>query len=328
MAAGAPIMAAANAATSGAVAPAQQFATALDGLYNSVANGKTPLGTLQLQLVALAAKAGEQGAAGELDALISGTESTSQALENLAAMAGGANPEIAALVANYRAAGGAAAASESDTAKFALDLLNIRKNAEDAATAVAAATAAQTATGGKTGASPIDAQITSFDALKPKIDAASESLKNYQIVVQALDPSKIAEQTSAIDTDREAVDKLSEGLHNLADFLDDHEFHVQVKVDDIPDWATPGSPTPFEMGLRGIKRAADRLKPISLMSSDQPLLTPASRSAAFSGGGGGGINVAEITINGTTDPAATARAVRNELVKLGRRNGGGGKVLS
>src|SRR4029077_20844843 len=106
-------------------------------------------------------------------------------------------------VTNYRAVGGAAHASEKDTAAFALTLLNIKKNAEaagsaTAATATAIATTATSwaksfgtpaagagAAGGKSAAAPIEAQAAAFDALKPKIDANTESLKQYETLVSA-----------------------------------------------------------------------------------------------------------------------------------------------
>lgn len=58
----------------------------------------------------------------------------------------------------------------------------------------------------------------------------------------------------------------------------------------IPDWLTPGSPTPFELGIRGIASAIDQLPPINL--SPQATLAGAGAGAAggtitinFNGGG-------------------------------------------
>lgn len=85
----------------------------------------------------------------------------------------------------------------------------------------------------------------------------------------------------------------------------------------IPDWLTPGSPTPFEMGLRGIAGAIDNLPELTIGAN----VAGASPLAAAAAGAGGGNSFGDIniTIPGAGDPGATAQAVRRELEALFNR---------
>lgn len=260
-----------------------------------------------------------------------GAMDANAAMDELIASSAGLGPEFQA-VADYEKTAGSSSNEAALRWFQAAEKYAAAKDALGAAPAVPPVPAATV--------NSVDAVAGNWGTVKTQVDVATESVKNYQIVVQGLDPSKINEQTTAVDADTAAVGQLSDGLHNLADFLDGHEFHVKVKVDDIPSWATPGSPTPFEMGLRGIGRAMDLLHekrlgiragvaPVPFLPSGPSLLSPASRAAAFSSAGGGGgapspIHIENINISGvrTEDPAELARKVRDELIKTGTRNGG------
>lgn len=74
---------------------------------------------------------------------------------------------------------------------------------------------------------------------------------------------------SAFDFVKGIIDKVSDGL----DWIGDH----------LPDWLTPGSPTPFEIGLLGIANAMNKINRIGLPSVTTSMATPAV--AGISGGG-------------------------------------------
>lgn len=103
----------------------------------------------------------------------------------------------------------------------------------------------------------------------------------------------------------EIVGRLIEKIRNMASELADLV---------IPDWLTPGSPTPFEMGLRGIASAIDGMP-------DFPGLTTAAGgggAGAPAGGGSGPATVGNISIviNGAGDPAAVGQEVQRQLASL------------
>jgi hypothetical protein len=78
----------------------------------------------------------------------------------------------------------------------------------------------------------------------------------------------------------------------------------------IPDWLMPGSPTPFELGLRGIASAIDNLP-------DFPRLTaPASGGNGAAMSGGGPVGNISIVINGAGDPVAVGQEVQRVLAGL------------
>lgn len=52
-----------------------------------------------------------------------------------------------------------------------------------------------------------------------------------------------------------AINGIINAATTLFDFLRDHVFSFHIELPQLPDWATPGSPTPFEIGLRGISDA-------------------------------------------------------------------------
>ncbi len=77
---------------------------------------------------------------------------------------------------------------------------------------------------------------------------------------------------------------------------------------DLPEWMTPGSPTPWEIGLRGIGKEMNKLNKTSLPGLESNLDMQGAPVAAM-GGGGGGNNI-NIVIN--ADAGTDIRAIRKQ----------------
>jgi phage-related minor tail protein len=86
------------------------------------------------------------------------------------------------------------------------------------------------------------------------------------------------------------IDRFREGMEGIREVIQ----WVKDKIDalggalgglEIPDWLTPGSPTPFEMGLRGI---GDALRQLPDMNEPFGLNVTSSPPLAASGAAGGG----------------------------------------
>jgi hypothetical protein len=158
--------------------------------------------------------------------------------------------------------------------------------------------------------------------------------------------SKVNELTQALDGGSAAFGKIGEAAgqasgiikeflgatQSLADFLDLHTFHVKVEIDPIPSEFMPGSPTPFEEGLRGIADAAGHLNRVSFRHLQNPepreLAMPSPKAAMRSVEEGGGrtsvIENTPITIQlqsfmGTREELI--EAVHTGLLAKKRRNG-------
>lgn len=80
---------------------------------------------------------------------------------------------------------------------------------------------------------------------------------------------------SAIDF----VNLLKGAAESLYNWLKDHEFKFRIDLPKLPDWAIPGSPTPFEMGLRGIASAMDDLNKVSMPRMQQAFSEPVAATA-------------------------------------------------
>lgn len=76
-------------------------------------------------------------------------------------------------------------------------------------------------------------------------------------------------------------------LQNLAD---------QIGKLSLPDWMTPGSPTPWELGLRGINAALAELNRVGLNSLAGTLGGMGSPAMAMAGGGGGVAGPISVTV--------------------------------
>jgi len=102
----------------------------------------------------------------------------------------------------------------------------------------------------------------------------------------------------AIEKAKTFVGGLIGSFQGLWDWLNSHVFNFNIKLPNLPSWAIPGSPTPFEMGLRGIndalKLVASQGMPDMNMGINGGMgLNPAMAAVPSGGGSGSGI-----TING------------------------------
>lgn len=95
----------------------------------------------------------------------------------------------------------------------------------------------------------------------------------------------------------------------------------------LPAWMTPGSPTPWEIGLLGVNDALKKVSNIGLPQLNASMTginTPALASGAI-GGGGQSISIGNIYVDaqGAKDPAAVGLAVGDEILRKIRSMGGG-----
>ncbi len=80
----------------------------------------------------------------------------------------------------------------------------------------------------------------------------------------------------------------------------------------LPDWLTPGSPTPFELGLRGIAKSLKQIDQIGMPSFMlQPAMTSVTNVTNVPAAGRRGD--VYITVDGSRDPQATAREIMRQL---------------
>mgnify|MGYP006921320039 CR=1 FL=1 len=114
-----------------------------------------------------------------------------------------------------------------------------------------------------------------------------------------------------------AFDWVSTAIQNVTKWLG--TLIDALKNIKLPDWMTPGSPTPWETGLVGIANAMDKLSTASLPRLEMGLDmgTPAGVNAA-GGGMGGGATFGDVTINvnGASNPKETAQEVARVLGKM------------
>lgn len=98
------------------------------------------------------------------------------------------------------------------------------------------------------------------------------------------------------------------------------EFHRSITSITLPDWLTPGSPTPFEMGLRGI---ADAMNAIPTNPLQIGVGVGGAAPAAVAGAAGG--IVVNLTVNGPFGagytPEGAGRAAGDAFVKAARAQG-------
>lgn len=183
------------------------------------------------------------------------------------------------------------------------------------------------AAGGKAGPSPIDVQANSFDALKPKIDAATESIRNYQTVVQGFDTKALTQQSDAWDAITKAIGQASDGVKQFSDYLD-HDFKLKVDTSDVPDWLIPHSPPPLVKGLHQVADAFEHVNKMatpSVRSLDMPSL---ARASAGRSSGGNTIVVNGLTVTSqATTTRDMAEDIRAHLIQIGRDNGGPDRIF-
>lgn len=84
-----------------------------------------------------------------------------------------------------------------------------------------------------------------------------------------------------------AFEGISGAVERLVSWLGD--FAERIRNLELPDWLTPGSPTPFETGLRGIADAMNELTRIELPRFGYGLQAGGLGAPAGGGGGAGGV---------------------------------------
>lgn len=121
------------------------------------------------------------------------------------------------------------------------------------------------------------------ETLKPALEAVWKFIRdNLGPILEWFRDEVVKRLTDALDGLKGALTWVKDRLNELKDAL------KNVK---LPDWLTPGSPTPFEMGLRGIADAMAELNRVEL-----PRL---QTNLAMAGAAGGGLASAASVVNHT-----------------------------
>lgn len=85
-----------------------------------------------------------------------------------------------------------------------------------------------------------------------------------------------------LDPVKDAFEHIDDTLRDITMRLNNFANDLESLDEALPDWLTPGSPTPFELGLEGISRAMDQLSNANL-----PNLGSAFDGLSLAGAGGG-----------------------------------------
>jgi hypothetical protein len=119
-----------------------------------------------------------------------------------------------------------------------------------------------------------------------------------------------------------AFEGISGAIETVVGWLGD--LAERIRNIELPDWLTPGSPTPFEIGLRGIGEAMRELSRVRVPSLSAELRQMYEVEAVGQpemiavGAGGGGVSwQGNIIIDGARDPQATADATIRALEDRG-----------
>ena len=130
------------------------------------------------------------------------------------------------------------------------------------------------------GAGEVDWLKITIDVLKGTISAVALVLSGFAVTL-----GHIADAVGAVG---DAIDWVVGKWHDM-------ERAARDAINAIPNWLQPGSPTPFELGLRGIGSAMDDL--------DFGKMAPAPGGPAMAGVGAGGAG--GITVNLTYSPVVS-----------------------
>lgn len=107
------------------------------------------------------------------------------------------------------------------------------------------------------------------------------------------------------------LDRIKIGIQSVTEWF--KGLTDTIREMNLPGWMTPGSPTPLELGLRGIGDELQRVD--GLMGGLNATMTMQAIPTAM--GGGGGMWTGNIIIDGARDPQATANAVIRALQDRG-----------
>lgn len=168
-------------------------------------------------------------------------------------------------------------------------------------------------------------------AIDEKINAAKTAFENaVKAIKTAVEDNVTAAATAfsnAIDSIKKAaepagnyINSLLDSFKNFYNWLNTHVFSFKIELPDLPDWAIPGSPTPFEIGLRGIDKALREVVPeavnfahsIEMIPTDNPITPPSSASQIAQQSVYNNSSSNSITINAQY-PMQSARSVSDDL---------------
>jgi TP901 family phage tail tape measure protein len=95
----------------------------------------------------------------------------------------------------------------------------------------------------------------------------------------------------------------------------------------LPDWMTPGSPTPWEIGLLGVNDALRQVSNIGLprLNASMVGMGAPALASGMTNGSGQAISIGDIYVDarGAKDPKAVGQAAGDEVLKKIRSMGGG-----
>ena len=110
-----------------------------------------------------------------------------------------------------------------------------------------------------------------------------------------------------IDKVKAAFNGLSNAIQSVISWIEN--LAAQINNLQLPDWLTPGSPTPFELGLRGINKELKSLSGMSLPEFQAALDIAQPTSGAL----GAAANISNINYNLTINEAGTRGNVINDF---------------
>jgi tape measure domain-containing protein len=251
----------------------------LGPIERQVAGGAISMDTLQFKLVDLARATGL--ATEPWAALDAGLIDTNEAMMQVVTQSARAGPQFEEL---RQELGTTNAITDEGTLKW-LQLALALGKVTPAETAVTTATTAATTATGALGAATDKTMGTIDPELLLRAADAADTLTGS---LGNADSSFDGVRSSASEA-QSAISGLDEAARSLGSYLEEHTFEFKINLPEIPDEFVPGSPTPFEMGLRGIGHAMDDLRQkratVSLTGGELPL------SVGLRGDGEGGLTV-------------------------------------
>ena len=130
------------------------------------------------------------------------------------------------------------------------------------------------------------------DAITGPLESAKERAGE---LAQQLKDAIIEKVQPIVDVFNRIKGAISGAIDKIKDLMD------KLGNLELPDWMTPGSPTPLELGLRGI---ADAMADINATMAESPFARPVGGGARFEAGAGGGETHYHLHINtsASTEP--------------------------
>lgn len=167
----------------------------------------------------------------------------------------------------------------------------------------------------------VGTDLATFTATWTEVFTLAKTIIDTQMAAAA------AAFNNAIQAIRDAAEPVGSYINGLLDsfknfysWLNTHVFSFNIELPDLPDWAIPGSPTPFEIGLRGIDKALQEVSAeardfaysIEMIPPDNPVSPPASASQIAAQSVYNSSLSNSLTINAQY-PMQSARSVADDL---------------